>query len=82
MAAKTAEHSWISTSRETGKGEAVLMHISGMINRIRLHATARRQLRTLSPAQLHDIGLDPSDVSPATGRAVDPATLANLMALR
>lgn len=82
MTAKTAERSWISTSRETGIGGAVLMHIAGLANGIRLHAAARRQLRSLSPAQLHDIGLDPTEVRPETGRAVDPAAMANLMALR
>ncbi len=82
MTAKTAEHSWTPTSRETGNGEAVLMPIAGLIDRIRLHALTRRQLRNLSPAQLHDIGLDPSRIHPDASQMVDPATMANLMSLR
>ena len=82
MTAKTAEHPWTPTSRETGNGEAVLMRIAGLIDRIRLHALARRQLRSLSPAQLHDIGLDPSLIHPDASQMVDPATMANLMSLR
>lgn len=80
MTVKSAEYSWISTSRETGKVTAVLMHLAGMVNAIRLHAKGRRQLRALSPDQLHDIGFDPSEIQ--AGRIVDPATAANLMSLR
>ena len=82
MTAKTAEHSWTSTLRETGNGGAILMHIAGLVNRVRLHAATRRQLHSLSAAQLHDIGLDPTEIRPEIGRTVDPATMANLMALR
>ena len=82
MTVKTAEYSWTSTSRETGKGTAVLMRLVGMVNAVRRHAEAKRRLHDLSPEQLRDIGFDPSEINPSFGRTVDPATMANLMSLR
>jgi hypothetical protein len=39
-------------------------------------------MRALSPDQLHDVGIDPSEISPTLGFRVDAATMSNLMSMR
>ena len=42
----------------------------------------RRELQRLSASQLHDIGLDPAQVSREPACQIDPRTMINLMSMR
>ena len=65
-----------------GAAVAVLTRLVGMIHRSRMRIETRHRVRSLSAAQLRDIGLGPDTVHGGPGPLVDSATLANLMSLR
>jgi len=43
--------------------------------------TTRRQLASLTPAQLRDVGIDPDTIAPAAAAPRDPRLMSRLMSL-
>jgi uncharacterized protein YjiS (DUF1127 family) len=82
MTIKTAENALPISSGNAGIVLAALRRVIAGAWAVHRRTVTIASLRSLSPAQLQDIGLDPDHFDAGVHPAADPATMANLMSLR